>query len=257
MNTRCPQCGTRYKVDPEKLFKANGAAFCFRCGTAFDVVEEQAIEVQARDAIFLASAVRLNRDDVIPDRTAPDRDLPFEVPDDLEPLQASPDAALDVNDMLSEKRTGRRVVYVMLALLLILALGLQLAWQYRTTLLAHYPALEPLCEHLPCRPRVVHAPGEFRVLERDIAATANEPGSLTLRATFRNDADTAQPLPDIQLSLLDSNGGVLARRRLAPVDYLFPSPPEDKTVAPGEVLTISFDFQDPGSLATGFIIDFL
>ena len=74
---------------------------------------------------------------------------------------------------------------------------------------------------------------------------------------IRNDAENAQPLPDIQLSLLDNNGGVLVRRRLTPGDYLFPAPPKEKLVTPGEVVTITLDFEDPGHLATGFVIGFL
>ena len=90
-----------------------------------------------------------------------------------------------------------------------------------------------------------------------MAPTADTPGSLTLNATIRNDAEYAQPLPDMQLSLLDTDGAVLVRRRLSPADYLFPPPPADRLVAPGEVFTISLDFADPGYLATGFMIDFL
>jgi hypothetical protein len=73
----------------------------------------------------------------------------------------------------------------------------------------------------------------------------------------RNEAETAQPLPDIQLSLLDTNGSVMIRRRLAPGEYMFPPPPKDRLVAAGEVVTIDLDFKDPGYLATGFTIDFL
>ena len=191
-------------------------------------------------------------------RPRPDRDaLPFEVPDDLEPLQPSPDLALDVVDTLYEKRSRRGLFYGLLAALLATGLGLQLAWQYRADLLKQFPALQPLCERIGCHPGVVRAPDKFSILQRGIKPTANETGSLTLSARIRNDAENAQPLPDIQLSLLDNNGGVLVRRRLTPDDYLFPAPPKEKLVTPGEVVTITLDFEDPGLLATGFVIGFL
>ena len=179
------------------------------------------------------------------------------MPVDLEPLLPSPDAALDVEDTLYEKRSRRGLWYGLLTTCLLVALGLQLAWQHREELLARYPVLEALCEHVTCRPSVIRAPERFRILQRDIKPTANEPDSLTLTASFRNVASIAQVLPDIQLSLLDTDGSVLIRRRLSPADYLYPAPADQAVVAPGEVITIAVDFKDPGYVATGFIIDFL
>ncbi len=184
-------------------------------------------------------------------------ELPFEMPVDLEPLLPSPDAALDVQDTLYEKRSRRGLWYGLLTACLLLALGLQLAWQQREDLLARFPVLEPLCEYVTCRPSVIRAPERFKILQRDIKPTTNEPDSLTLTASFRNVAAIAQVLPDIQLSLLDTNGSVLIRRRLSPSDYLYPAPADQAVVAPGEVITIAIDFRDPGYAATGFIIDFL
>lgn len=183
--------------------------------------------------------------------------LPFDVPDDLEPLEPSPDVALDISDTLYEKKSYRGVYYGLAAVLLAAGLGLQLVWQHRKELVQEYPILEPLCEHIECLPSVIHAPEKMSVLQRDIAPTANQPGSLTLSAKIRNDADTAQSLPDIQLSLLDDNGAVLIRRRLAPTEYLFPPPSKGKLLAPGEVVTIAVDFMDPGHQASGFLIGFL
>lgn len=184
-------------------------------------------------------------------------ELPFEVPDKLEPLMPSADAALDVADALDEKRSHKALVYGLLATLLLVGLGLQLAWQQRDALLAQFPWLSPACDYLPCRPQMVRAPEQFRVMQRELRPAANQPDTLTLDATIRNDAELPQPLPDLQLSLLDNNGAVLIRRRLAPAEYLFPPPSDDRLIDPGEVFTITLDFKDPGYLATGFVIDFL
>jgi predicted Zn finger-like uncharacterized protein len=185
------------------------------------------------------------------------KELPFTVPEDLEPLEPSPDVALGVADTLYEKKSHRGLFYGLLVILLVAGLGLQLAWQKRKELLAQFPILQPLCERIECIPDVVHAPKKISILQRDIRPTSNVPDSLTLSAQMRNDADIAQPLPDIQLSLVDNNGAVLIRRRLSAADYLFPTPPPGKVMVPGEVITITLDFKDPGSQASGFLIDFL
>lgn len=257
MKISCPRCQTLYQVDADALLAVDGLARCFRCGTVFDALDE--------DSEPLDSAVRrhfhaLTLEDQA-DLPAPaddePRDLPFEVPADLAPLQPTGDGALDVLDTLYEKKSRRGLLYGLFVLLLMLALGAQLAWRYRAELLQRYPLLEPVCQYLACRPGMIRAPEMFRVVQRDIKPTPQEPGSLTLNLRFRNTAELAQPLPDIQLSLLDNNGSVLIRRRLAPREYLFPAPPEGTLVTAGEVVTIELDFKDPGYLATGFTIDFL
>jgi predicted Zn finger-like uncharacterized protein len=252
VQTRCPACDTRYNIDPDALLAADGLAHCLRCDTVFDVMEEVTLDGLAPDgALPLDAGAEV-------EETPPATDgLPFEIPDRLEPIKPSADAALDVVDTLYEKRSRRGLVYGLLATLLLGAFGLQLAWQQREVLLDTFPWLSPICEHLPCRPRMIRAPEEFRVLQRDIQPAANQPDALTLTASIRNAAELPQPLPDLQLSLLDNNGTAIIRRRLAPAEYLFPPPPDDKLIAPGEVFTITLDFKDPGYLATGFMIDFL
>jgi len=363
VKTLCPTCKTRYEIDPRALLEADGLARCFRCGTVFDAVAEDAPTPGNVYSTPVENAVALGGRDEIPrdqgrdadsepagegtevdrparaqgpgpaehappdtvyralsglaDRPAPqagpigrdispvaepvaepvaagtvsdtqdesgsastaaddqqpqtdqpaqdradqadstDQPLPFSVPEDLVPLEPSPDVALDVNDALYEKKSRRGLVYGLVIVMLLTGLGLQLAWQHRKDLVDRYPGLAPLCESLACLPKVIHAPDKISVLQRDIKPAANEPGSLTLSASIRNDAEIAQQLPDIQLSLLDNNGAVLIRRRLAPSDYLFPAPAKERVMEPGEVVTITLDFEDPGHQASGFVIDFL
>lgn len=257
LNTRCPQCRTGYLVDSESLMGTSGVAHCYRCGTLFDVLTEKAVGPDDDDILTMQGSIRLDhRAEHRYMQTAGTAAGP-DLPDEVEPLQPSPDASLDIADTLYETSSRTGWVYGLIAALLVIGLGLQLAWQYRESLLHRYPELEAVCAHLPCRPDAVRAPDEFRVLQREIQPTEDQPGSLTLKVRFRNQAELPQPLPDIQLSLLDNHGGVLIRRRLTPNEYLLRAPPADARAAPGEVITIAVDFKDPGYLATGFMIDFL
>ncbi len=253
---QCPHCTTRFQVESQTLHAVAGCAKCCDCGTLFDAFSEQPIETTQShsEPLQLDAASRIGKP---PPSEKPAADLPFDVPDGLEPLKTSADSALDLDELLREPSPRPRIVFTLIAGLLILMLGAQLAWQQRGILLQRFPALAPLCAYIECRPTSVHAPEEFRILHRNIAPTANAPGSLTLSVRVRNEASIAQALPDIQLSLLDNNGSVLIRRRLSPAEYQFPPPPKTARVTPGEVFAIELDFEDPGHLATGFIIDFL
>ena len=253
---RCPGCETRYDIPDALQQRANGIASCHRCGTGFSLTDGTVVELADQDPATLAKVLRLRNDMEIPVEGR-QVDVPFDVPDNLPTLQADPNASLDAEELL--KTGSRRSVWLsgLLAVVLIVGLGLQLSWQYRDSLFAHYPQLAVVCEHVQCQPDIVHEPERFRVLQRAIKASDNLPGSLTLSVAFRNDATIGQRYPDLHLSLLDNNGSVLIRRRLAPADYLFPTPAEAAIIAPGEVVTFSLDFEDPGYQATGFVIDFL
>ncbi|MCB1774104.1 MAG: DUF3426 domain-containing protein [Gammaproteobacteria bacterium] len=253
---KCPGCGTRYDIPDALQQRANGLASCHRCGSGFSLDDGSAVDLDARDPATLARVLRLRNDMEIATDAHPAA-VPFDVPDNLPPLQADPDAALDADALL--KTGSRRGIWLsgLVALTLAVGLGLQLAWQYRDTLFARYPQLTAVCQHVKCQPDTVHEPELFRVLQRAVRASDNQPGSLTLSVTFRNDAKIGQHYPDLHLSLLDNNGGVLIRRRLAPANYLFPTPADAAVIEPGEVVTFSLDFEDPGYQATGFVIDFL
>ena len=255
MKTRCPGCKKRYRIDTGALDAVGGRVQCGRCGTVFDAESRLPEETDASAEASGPPLVLVTRQ-LSSQEAEPADELPFAVPDDLPPLAPSADGALDVVDTLYEKPSRRGLIYGSIAGLLIGALALQLAWQYRAELLQRFPQLEVACNHLPCRPEVVHEPDNYHVLQREIAPTQNEPGSLTLNATIRNDAEFAQHLPDIQLSLIDNNGAVLIRRRLSPREYLYPPPPDDRILQTGEVFTIEIDFEDPGHIASGFTIDF-
>mgnify|MGYP001824835218 CR=1 FL=1 len=227
MKTRCPTCKTRYDIPPQALLEADGLARCFRCGTVFETVSEDAgtpgvihaghiedtptLEVQpqvtedndwkpqdsgavrvppsehADEALTLApenapdDQTSAHADQAPAETEAPDNDctdqegnlppappkdepvplepsespadtLPFVIPENLEPLEPSPEAALDISDTLYEKKSYRGLYYGLAVFVLAAGLGLQLAWQHRKDLVKEYPVLQPLCEYIECLP---------------------------------------------------------------------------------------------------------
>lgn len=271
MNPRCPECHTAYNVDPETLLAAGGKARCHHCGTIFNAFDldtappaqhEQAkwqlagiIQDDEKPGSSHPSADIDDLDLILDVGPEPDTDLPFEVPDDLptlEPADHDPKGSGD-ND-----RTSRHTRWWQgpLLLLLIVALGMQLAWFHRDTLLRR-PQAQPLCQWLDCSVAHRSDPTAFSVIERQLGADPAFPGALSLQIRFRNTAPYAQPLPRLQLSLYDNSGDTLARRLFSVDEYLFPSPGKNTLAAPQEVFTIELLLEDPGTRASGFKIDFL
>lgn len=192
-----------------------------------------------------------------------DKALPFEVPDDLPDIEPAAEHTVDAERSLApppRHGLGHTLLPGLAGVLLIaLAVG-QLAWFNRTQVLATplgHQLATGLCPLFGCEVPPRRAPSRFAVLERNVGPDPERDGVLMMRLGFGNNADFAQPLPDIQLSLYDSQQKLMARRRLHPQEYLFPAPAADTLVAPGDVVQVDLRLEDPGRHATGFKLEFL
>ncbi len=143
------------------------------------------------------------------------------------------------------------------SVLLVLGLGLQAAYFYRTELAARYPASKPYlgraCELLKCDiplPRNADLLGiESSELETVDPA---RPAMILLRATLRNRARFVQGYPSLELSLTDAADRIIARRIFAPVEYL-PQGTDPKAGLQGEGEVAIKLYMDLGDLnAVGY-----
>lgn len=115
------------------------------------------------------------------------------------------------------RHPAMRVVLSLLALTLTATLGLQAAHHWRDQLAAHYPATTPWltqwCALARCQ---LSAPMQIEDLQVDniaLVKTSSEgPDTYRLTAIIHNRADIALAWPQLDLTLTDSNGAVVARR---------------------------------------------
>ncbi len=251
MKASCPQCGTTYRIDKKAIREAQGMARCFNCGRVFN-----ALDRPDRDDSPPPSPAQVSdaRSGTPADAETP---LPFDIPDDLPALEAADEVALDVRDTLHPSGHRRAPWWQkLLVVLLLVALLAQIAW-LRRDLWIHRPAAIQLCAWLDCEDTRQARPDLYQVVERDMQAVSGTPPALRLYLRFRNEAAFPQPLPDLQLSLLDSNGSLVARRTLRPDKYLPPDWSGPAIATPSEVITIELTMEDPGPRVRGFTFDFL
>ena len=117
------------------------------------------------------------------------------------------------------RRPWVRATLSVLLLLLIVAAAGQLAWPLRDTIAARWPATQPawawICEQADCR---IEAP-------RAIASLALDGSSLTrtdtehvllFSADLHNRADHEVRMPSFDVSFMDLNGEIVARKVLGP-----------------------------------------
>ncbi|MDR1076582.1 MAG: DUF3426 domain-containing protein [Xanthomonadaceae bacterium] len=136
---------------------------------------------------------------------------------------------------------------------LALTLGLQILladrarWAGNT---AWRPWLNAVCGILQCSLPPWREPAAFTMLDRGVAAAADQQHVLKIHASFRNDARWAQPWPNLELSLSDADGRLVGRRTFTPAEYR--SDIAGKELAPGETGEISFLIREPSSEVIAF-----
>jgi predicted Zn finger-like uncharacterized protein len=144
------------------------------------------------------------------------------------------------------------------SVLLLLVLTIQVVHHYRHDLAANATLNGPLTSiyavlGIPLVPRWDLSAYEVRQLGASTAADA--PGQITVRASVKNGAHQAQPLPLLRVTLQDRFGNHIASRDVSPQSYLPRAIPRSSLLSAGQRIDAEMTFVDPGSNAVGFEID--
>jgi predicted Zn finger-like uncharacterized protein len=142
--------------------------------------------------------------------------------------------------------------------ILLLMLVIQIVHHYRHDLAANATFNGPLTSiyavlGIPIVPRWDLTAYEVRQLGASTAADA--PGQITVRASVKNGARQAQPLPLLRVTLQDRFGNRIASRDVPPKSYLPRAIPSSSLLSAGQRIDAEMAFVDPGSNAVGFEID--
>jgi predicted Zn finger-like uncharacterized protein len=141
---------------------------------------------------------------------------------------------------------------------LLLILLVQIVHHYRHDLAANATFNGPLTSiyavlGIPIVPR--WDLGSYEVRQLGASTAADAPGQITVRASVKNDAHQAQPLPLLRVTLQDRFGNRIASRDVPPQSYLPRAIPSSSLLSAGQRIDAEMAFVDPGSNAVGFEID--
>lgn len=294
--TRCPSCGTAFRLKPHQLEARDGRVRCGRCSVVFDARGSLAEHLDVGDAeprsaertpVFDPSsapfpqptretapdAARGQPGIPLPDRGSiplsdrgsiplPDRGsapLPDEEPYEDE-LDYS-DAESDEYGFGPERRRRARyrtIMWGLASFVLLLALSAQLIFAFRSDIAARDPDarrwLGLACERLGC---ALPLPGHADLVTIEVSEMHPEPempGILSLSGVLRNRAAFAQRQPWIELTLTDASDRALARRVLAPRDYLGERIEFERGLAAGAEQSLRLLLDTAGIQPTGYRI---
>jgi hypothetical protein len=142
---------------------------------------------------------------------------------------------------------------------LAIALALQIVNHYRDALAAAGPMLRGPLSTIYSALGVKLAP-RWKIHAYDVrqlgASVAGAPaGEIVVRASVKNTAGSAQPLPLLRVTLQDRFGNRIAARDVPPPYYLPSSVAPGTLLAAGSRVDATMVFVDPGPQAVGFEID--
>ena len=248
LTTRCPNCGTAFRVQPVQLSARGGKVRCGKCTNVFDgvaalvaegsVVQTAAAEAEPSPQLGLfessrrtphsAAGAAANEDEVVPE-------------------------FLD-----EEPEPGRRLVWAFGALLALVALAAQGVLYFRTEIAVLLPEtrvhLAAACAALDCDLRLPRRPKLMAIESSDLQADGRRDNVIVLNAVLRNQAPFAQEYPALELTLTDERDDAVARRVLLPADYLAGASPAQiaQGIGAGADAALRVYFDTGGLRAIGY-----
>src|SRR5688572_18570901 len=211
LTTRCPSCGTAFRVQPAQLSARGGKVRCGKCAGVFDGVK----------ALLAEGSTQNEALQEIESEPSPQLGL-FEAPKKIGDA-ANEDAP--VPEFLEDvPRPRRRIAWALAAVLALVAFLAQATYHFRTEIAVLLPGarpyLEAACAELKCELRLPRRPKLMAIESSDLQADGRRDSVIVLNAVLRNQAQFAQEYPSLELTLTDERDEAVARRVLGPADYL-------------------------------------
>lgn len=136
------------------------------------------------------------------------------------------------------------------------AMVLQALLAYRVELVVLWPESKPalvaLCEIAGCEVGLPAKVGLVGIESSDLHPDSGHKGRLMLATMLKNRAPFAQQFPHLELTLTDTADQAIARKVLAPADYLPPATPIANGMKPNADVMVAFGIDSGEMMASGY-----
>jgi predicted Zn finger-like uncharacterized protein len=253
--TLCPQCQTVFRVTAAQLKARDGQVRCGRCQHVFRA-DQHLIERPPEGTTRPKTATRKR----VPRKSArPAAGIETTSPSPVAVAEPVRDTAGDSTPWPHTRATRTQSVYWSVgALALLLVLLGQVVVFYGTELVRAAPLLRTtvsqLCRTLPCQRLAPTDMHRLDLVETQVTPHPRYDRALRVKATVVNRAERAQPYPLLEVTLIDSQGNVVARRAYPPREYLRKPETIAAGLPPQVAVSAQLDITSPGPQANGFEI---
>ena len=247
LTTRCPNCGTVFRVQPAQLSARGGKVRCGKCTHVFDGVAALIAETEQETAQA---------------ETEPSPQLALFGTSRKNPLAGAAEAANEdasVADFLEDTPPPRRSWSLAFGVaLLLFGLAAQAIHYFRSEIAALVPETRPYlvaaCATLKCDLKLPRRPKLMAIESSDLQADGRRENLIVLNAVLRNQAQFAQEFPSLELTLTDERDEAVARRVLTPADYFAGVPAEQiaRGIGAGADAPLRVYFDTGGQRAIGY-----
>lgn len=150
----------------------------------------------------------------------------------------------------------RRWPWVIGSLVALTALGLQAVLAFRVELAVLWPEAKPalvaLCGVVDCEVGLPAKVALVGIEASDLHPDSEHPGRLALTATLKSRAPFAQQFPHLELTLTDTADKAIARKVLAPADYLPPQTSLAQGMPPNADIMVTVGVDSGEIAASGY-----
>ena len=150
----------------------------------------------------------------------------------------------------------RRWPWVVVSLVALTALVLQALLAFRVELVVLWPESKPalvaLCEIADCEVGLPAKVGLVGIESSDLHPDSEHKGRLMLATTLKNRAPFAQQFPHLEFTLTDTADQAIARKVLAPADYLPPATTIANGMKPNADVMVTVGIDSGEMAASGY-----
>jgi predicted Zn finger-like uncharacterized protein len=255
MITRCPACGTSFRVQPDQLAARDGQVRCGQCSTVFDAQATLVTEPEPAAEPPPRPAERRN-EELARVEAAVSEPLSRPLPPPPEPAFSDADAEYEFGPAARGGERLKAALWGFAALAALVLLAGQVIHAYRGEIAVMWPESRPwlvaACRELRCAIPLPQHTELISIESSELAAERGAGGVLTLSAVLRNRAVFAQAMPVLELTLTDGAERALARRVLYPKDYLGARAGAEPTLPPGGETAFRLHIDAGGLNAVGY-----
>ena len=270
MLTRCPACETHFRVTADQLKARSGKVRCGECQHVFN-----AIDSLIEEPMVVAATTPVVKDDEITVSPAPT----FEPAPDLPPAEATVSEPETEASVVAAAETmepipveadqpdwsetfpeppapPRRWPWAIGGVFALVVLGLQAVLAFRVELAVLMPESKPvltaLCDIADCEVGLPAKVALVSIEASDLHPDNEHKGQLALTATLKNRAPFGQQFPHLELTLTDTADKAIARKILAPADYLPPRTAATRGMPPNADIMVAVGIHTGEMTASGY-----
>ena len=220
--TRCPECQTVFRVTTRQLQSSGGQVRCGQCQCVFDAFAT----LTARDPQIAPETGD------VPDVSGPSGEsggspAPSIATPAVKPSSVAPEPVASDYDweFRIPEPPRHTAAWIGLALILLLELGVQAAYAFRTDVMVLLPQSRDyfmrFCDYLGCDAGSPKLASALHIDASDLnAIDPARPNEIQLLLSVRNRAPIELAYPSFELTLTNASEQAIARRVFSPSDYL-------------------------------------